>query len=90
MVVRSWFSSIFRILGSKDQGNDQAQNTDGCHHSEDRGDAKLTFQDRQNKDARVAPILATPAAKPLAVARNCVGNKMGARVNVGGIRSSVH
>src|SRR5207248_11185703 len=31
---------------------------------------------------RVAPILATPAAKPLAVPRNCVGNKMGASVNV--------
>jgi hypothetical protein len=52
MVVGSWFSSIFRILVSKDQGNDQTQNTDGRHHSEDRGDAKLTFQDRQNKDAK--------------------------------------
>jgi len=52
MVIGSWFSSIFRILVSKDQGNDQARNTDGCHHSEDRGDAKVVFQDRQNKDAK--------------------------------------
>jgi len=52
MVVGSWFSSIFRILLSKDQGSDQAQNTDGCHHSEDGGDGKVVFQDRQNKDAK--------------------------------------
>ena len=30
----------------------------------------------------VAPILATPAANPLAVARNCVGKRIGASVNV--------
>lgn len=51
MVVGSWFGSIFRILMSKDQGNDQTKNTDGRHHSENCRDAKLTFQDRQNKDA---------------------------------------
>jgi hypothetical protein len=27
MIVGSWFSSIFRIIASKDQGNDQTQNT---------------------------------------------------------------
>ena len=36
---------------SKDQGNDQTKNADGRHHSENCWDAKLTFQDRQNKDA---------------------------------------
>jgi hypothetical protein len=46
MVVGSWFSSLFRILMSKDQGNHQTKNTDGRHHSEHCGDAKLTFQDR--------------------------------------------
>ena len=30
----------------------------------------------------VAPIFETLAANPLAVARNCVGNKIGANVNV--------
>src|SRR6266487_989932 len=46
------------------------------------GTAKLSFKIGRTKTPRVAPILATPAAKPLAVARNCVGTKMGARVNV--------
>ena len=34
------------------------------------------------KTPKVAPSFATPAANPLAVARNCVGNRIGARVNV--------
>jgi hypothetical protein len=43
MIVGSWLSSIFRILASKDQGNDQTQNTDCGHHSEDCRDAELSF-----------------------------------------------
>src|SRR5207237_10387675 len=72
---------LFRILMPKDQGNDQTKKTYCRHHAENCWYAKLTFQDRQNKDAE-SPILATPAAKPLAVARSCVGNKLGASVNV--------
>jgi len=34
------------------------------------------------KTPSVAPIFATLAANPLAVARNCVGNKISASVNV--------
>ena len=42
----------------------------------------LPFKIGRTKTPKVAPIFATPAAKPLAVARNCVGKKIGARVNV--------
>jgi hypothetical protein len=52
MVVGSWFSSIFRILVSKDQGNDQTRNTDFRHHSEDCWDAELSFQDWQDEDTQ--------------------------------------
>src|SRR6266550_989028 len=46
------------------------------------GTPNLPFKIGRTKTPRVAPILATPAAKPLAVARSCVGNKLGASVNV--------
>jgi hypothetical protein len=46
------------------------------------GTPNFPFKIARTKTPNVAPILAIPAAKPLAVARNCVGNKMGARVNV--------
>jgi hypothetical protein len=47
---RGAIRSVFSILAAKSQSNNQTQETDGRHHSEDCRDAKLTFQDRQNKD----------------------------------------
>jgi hypothetical protein len=35
----------------------------------------LPFKIGRTKTPKVAPIFATPAAKPLAVARNCVGSR---------------
>src|SRR4029453_14902157 len=46
------------------------------------GTPNLPFKIGRTKTPRVAPIFATPAAKPLAVARSCVGNRLGASVNV--------
>ena len=46
------------------------------------GTPNLPFKIGRTKTPTVAPILATLAANPLAVARNCVGNRIGARVNV--------
>ncbi len=46
------------------------------------GTPNLPFRIGRTKTLRGAPILATPAANPLAVVRNSVGNKMGASVNV--------
>jgi hypothetical protein len=48
------------------------------------------FKIGRTKTPSVAPILATAAAEPLAVARNCVGNRMGASVNAVELGSGVH
>src|SRR5437016_13663929 len=53
------------------------------------GTPNLPFKIGRTKTPRVAPILATPAAKPLAVARSCVGNKLGASVNRSGVHQQV-
>ena len=34
---------LFLILASKDQGNDQTQNADSCHHSQDGWNAEFTL-----------------------------------------------
>ena len=46
------------------------------------GTPNLPFRIGRTKTPKVAPSFATPAANPLAVARNCVRNRIGARVNV--------
>ena len=46
------------------------------------GTPNLPFKVGKTNTPKVAPIFATLAAKPLAVARSSVGNRIGARVNV--------
>jgi hypothetical protein len=43
------------------------------------GTPNLPFKIGRTKTPKVAPIFATPAANPLAVARNCVGNRIEAK-----------
>jgi len=34
---------LFRVLASKDQGNNQTQNANNCHHSQDGWNAEFTL-----------------------------------------------
>jgi hypothetical protein len=90
VVLGSWFGSIYRILVSKDQGNDQTKNTDGRHHSENCWDAKLTFQDRQNKDAESRTDFSNTSGETAGTGPQLRWKQDRRERKRGGVRSGVH
>src|SRR5438552_7327397 len=72
---------LFRILMPKDQGNDQTKNTDGRHHAENCWDAKLTFQDRQNKDAESRTDFSDTSSETAGCGPQLRGDRKSTRLN---------
>src|SRR5881394_4486779 len=64
------------------EGNDQGQQTYSRHNSKDARNPEFLFEIGRTETPKVAPSLATPAANPPVVPRNCVGDNIGTSVTV--------
>jgi len=73
---------LFGVFVAKDQRNNQTQNADCPHHSQNGWDAESTLYDRQDEDTEGRSDLRNTSREAAGGARNCVGNRIGARVNV--------